>query len=157
MLDGISCPDFKEPIEYQTLKIKLHPQKYFTVNRANRIQFEEQKLSDVLNMSADIDPEVKAARLSESMNKLVDLGIQAVVESVDYIETEDGDRIIDKAYLTEFFQNAESTVIRSIQDRLADISDQAKIKPINLVCNDCSKEYNIDLIFDYASFFGKGF
>ena len=116
-LSSIKCPDYKQLIEYKDLKIKLKPQPYFSVNRANMVGFEEQKITSILNMS-ELDPEQKAQQLAESMKRLVQLGIDAIVDSTDYIETSEGDRIVDKKYLAEFYNNAESSVIRSMQARM---------------------------------------
>lgn len=157
LLSRLVCPDYSKPVLYQSLKIKLHPQQYFTVNRANQIQFEEQRLVNVLNLGDDVDPEIKAQRLTESMTRLVELGTMAIVESTEYIETEDGDRITKKEHLAEFFQNAESSVIRGIQDTLGEIGKDAKIPPATLHCTGCDRDYEVELTFDYANFFGKGF
>lgn len=157
LLDSITCPDYSQPVEYKTLKIKLHPQKYFTVNRANRVTYEEQRISNALNLGEDVDPVVKANMLTESMSRLVDLGIASVVESVEYIELEDGERVRDAEFLTEFFKNSESSVINSVQTVLSNISETAKIKQPDLQCHSCEKPYPIEITFDYASFFGKGF
>lgn len=156
VLDSIECPSYKETIQYQTLKIKLHPQPYYAVNSTNRISFEEQKIANVLAMQ-DVDPIVKAKELADSMNRLVNLGIASVVESTEYIELEDGDRIVKKEFIQEFYENAESNVIKSIQESLGNIAAGARIKPVKLQCNECSEAYDLELEFDYANFFGKGF
>jgi len=154
ILGGIQCPDYSQKIEYQTLKIKLHPQRYFAVNQSNRVAFEEQKLSDAINnIGTDIDPDEKIRLLSESMTKLVDLGIMSVVESIEYIEMEDGSRISNKAHLKEFFENSESSVIKSIQDKLLELANTVKIKPASVVCGECSKPFDVNIEFDYANFF----
>jgi hypothetical protein len=157
LLDSINCPDYQKPVQYQTLKIKLHPQKYFTVNQSNRIQFEEEKISQTLNMGQDVDPMIKATELSKSMTRLVELGIDSIVDSVEYIELDTAERIAKQEHIKEFFQNAESSVMRSIQDELRNIAEQAKIKPLSLQCLECEKPYNLELTFDYANFFSKGF
>lgn len=155
-LSSIVCPNYKDLVEYKDLKIKLKPQHYFGVNRANMVGFEEQKIVSILNMT-EMEPDVKSAQLADSMKRLVALGIEAVVDSTDYIELTDGDRIVDKGFLTEFYNNAESSVIRLMQDKMEKINAEIKVKPLNLMCNECSKEYKIELTFDYANFFGKGF
>lgn len=155
-LSAITCPNYKETVNYRDLKIKLKPQHYFSVNRSNLVTFEEQKLINVINDS-NLDPQVKAEKVAISMQKLVDLGLSAVADSTDYIELADGTRVNELAYIKEFYFNAESDAVKQVQDRLMALSEEAKVKPINLACNECSKPYKMELTFDYANFFGKGF
>lgn len=155
-LSQIRCPDYNDVVVYKNLKIKLQPQHYFNVNQANQVSFEEQKLVNILNMS-DLEPEDKAQRLTASMQRLVDLGLGAVAGSTAYIELDSGERVTDIEFIKEFYNNAESAVVRSIQDRLAEYAAQSKVKPMTLGCHECAKTYPMELTFDYANFFGKGF
>ena len=155
-LSQLVCPNYSEPISYKDLKIKLRPQHYFSVNQSNLIGFEEQKIVSTLN-SAEMDPQVKADMLTKSMQRLVDLGTEMHVASTSYIEMADGERVTDPAFIGDFYRNAESEVVRQIQTRLTEYASQAKVQPLNLQCNECSKSYSLDLTFDYANFFGKGF
>ncbi len=154
-LGSIVCPDFSSTVNYQDIKIKLKPQTYFSVNQGNMINFEEQKIMSILN-EAELDPEEKAQRLTESMKKLVDAGSESITASTEYIELANGDRVNDREFLNEFYKNAESSVVRQVQDRMEQLAEVAKIKPLSLKCNYCEKEYRVDMTFDYASFFGSG-
>lgn len=154
ILGSIQCPDYSKKIQYQTLKMKLHPQRYFAVNQGNRVAFEEQKLTDAINnLSTDMDPDEKIKLLTTSMSKLVELGINSVVESIEYIEMEDGTRISNKQHLKEFFENSESSVIKSVQEQLLEFSGDVSIKPSNMVCGECAKSFDVKIEFDYANFF----
>jgi hypothetical protein len=153
-LSGIRSPDYSQTVVYKTLKIKLHPQNYYAVNRSNRVNFEEQKISDALNMGKDVDPEVKVKYLTESMSRLIELGLESITASVEYIEMEDGARIDNKAHIKDFFKNAEASVVRLVQDKLSDLAEQSKIQPAKLQCMECTKPYEVALLFDYSNFFG---
>lgn len=154
-LDSIACPDYTQTVPYSTLKIKLHPQPYFSVNRTNEITFEEQRLLNVLNQDG-IDPEIRQQKLSESMQRLVDLGIDSVTDSTEYIEFDDGERVANREFIKEFYSKAESSVVKQVQDKLGSIAEQSKIKPFKLHCNHCTKEYKAEITFDYSNFFGNG-
>lgn len=156
VMSSIACPNYNDMIPYRDLKIKLKPQRYFGINQGNQISFEEQKIVNALN-AIDIDPNEKGRQLTESMQRLVDLGLSAVANSTDYIELADGTRITNIEHINEFFNNAESSVVRDIQNKLEQFAEQTKVKPLNLQCNECTKPYTIELTFDYANFFGKGF
>lgn len=153
LIETIKCPDYSQPLIYQNLKIKLRPQRYYSINSTNRINFEEQKLMNAINLN-DVDPLIKAKEVSDSMIKLVEFGNQIISDSVDYIEIEDGDRITKKEYIKEFFENSDSHVSKIVQERITELSKVSAIPPININCAECTKPYQTTLTFDYSSFFG---
>jgi hypothetical protein len=151
----IKCPNYDTPVEYDGLKIKLQPQQYFGVTRNNIVQFEERRITDTLSDS-NIAEEIKDVRIKESMRKLLDLNNDMLVDSTEYIETEDGVRVKDPEFLKEFYRNAESRVTRDLQGRLAEIAKEAEMPAITLACTSCTQSYNVPLEFDYSRFFDLG-
>ena len=68
----------------------------------------------------------------------------------------DGTKVVDAEFIKEFYNNTSSQLIRSVQEKLAEIADSAGIKPYRNVCTECKNEYTSAVTFDYASFFGSG-
>jgi T4 bacteriophage base plate protein len=154
-LAALTAPDYSESVTVKDLRIKLKPQNYFNVNRANQITFEEERLSQALNMPENSDPEAKAKMLTESMQRLVDLGIAAVANSTEYIEIGGDERVSDFDFINEFYQNVDRSVVAQIKDALESVANQSQLAPLQLQCNECSQPYSVELTFDYSSFFGK--
>jgi len=155
-LGSLRCPDFSNPLLYKDLKISFKPQHYFSINKTNMLEFEEQKIIGLLS-AVDMDADEKAKQLNKSMDALFDYGLSACTQSTDYIELSDGTRVNDQEFINEFYKNAESIVIKQLQARIADFAAQAKPEGLNLSCQECKEEYQAELTFDYASFFGNGF
>jgi hypothetical protein len=149
------CPNYSRPVEYEGLKIQLRPQQYFGVTRNNIVQFEERRITDTLADST-IDEDVKDAMIKESMKKLLELNDQMLVDSTDYIETEDGVRVKDPEFIKEFYKNAESSVSRSLQQRLSEFAKEAELPKTKLACTSCGDKYEVPLEFDYSRFFDLG-
>ena len=156
ILSSLKCPDFNQTLDYKDLKIKFNPQHYFTVNQNNMIDFEEQKMLNVLN-SSDMDPQEKAKQLNDSLNRFYQLGIDGCTQSTEYIEMGDGIKVTEKEFINEFYQNSESTLTKAIKDRMLELAAQAKPEVMQLVCQACTKVYPLDFTFDFTSFFVKGF
>lgn len=156
ILDGINCPDYSNKIEYETMKIKLKPQAYFTANKTNMISFEEQKIIQVLNDST-LDVAVKGIEINKSMQKLADLRIDTVTDSTEYVELEDGTIVTNREHLREFYENAENKVVKNIQKILAELGESAAIQPKETACTECEKAYSVPIDFNYSNFFGKSF
>jgi hypothetical protein len=152
-LASIVCPDYNKLVEIDDLKIKLMPQPYFSVNRRNSIQFEEQRMAAALEKP---DSDERSQEIVASMNKLIAIGIETVTDSTEFIETADGNRVNDKDFIREFYDNANSGVVKKVQERLGEINLEGAVKPQTAACAECQKEYQIPLMFDYANFFDQG-
>lgn len=155
ILGSINCPDYTKKIEVNNLKIKIKPQAFFGVNRQNTITFEEQRILEALE-KADLSPEDRTAQISSSMSKLVQIGVETVANSTEYIELDDGSLVTNKDFIVEFYNNADGSVIRAIQKRIAEINSESEIKAQKVACPHCQHEYQIPIEFDYANFFATG-
>lgn len=155
-LGQLSCPDYSNLLVYQDLKIKFKPQHYFSVNRTNMVEFEEQKILSLLTNS-DMESDQKAAQLSAAMTRLFNYSIDAGVQSTEYIELNDGTRVVEEDFIKEFYQNAESAFIKKLQTKISEFNEQARPEKLHLNCQSCAKTYDVELTFDYANFFAKGF
>lgn len=151
-LAGMRCPSFDSTLEYQGLKIRFKPQQFFSVNKSNMIEFEEQKLLNVLN-AANMNDEDRAKEVTHIMDRLYQFGLTACTNSTDFIELEDGTRVTEPEFILEFYQNAESAVIKAIQARISEFTEQSKPDGLNLACQACTKSYKVNLTFDYSNFF----
>lgn len=152
LIAQVKCPNFDVPVEYDGLKIKLQPQKYFILNQNNIVSFEEQRLLNAIR-DTDLPDEEKNARIKESMKKLLEASTQLLVDSTEYIETEDGVRVKEAEYLKEFYTNASSQVTKHIEERLTEIAKEGALPLLDLTCNECHTPYKTPLEFDYSRFF----
>jgi T4 bacteriophage base plate protein len=157
MLDQISAPNYNIPVEFDGLKIKVRPQKYLDVNKANLINYEEQRILQSLNDDS-IQDDVRAAKLKESMQRVIELNRSLLVKATEYIETEDGLKVADPGHINEFYQNAETRLTNKLEKHLQELAEDAALPPMNLTCgnDECVKTFAIPLQFDYSSFFASG-
>lgn len=154
-LENIKCPDYAGKIDVQDLKVKLRPQAYFGVNRRNTIAFEEERMTRALQLPDDQD-EKRIKDISNSMSRLIQIGIDTVVDSTEYIELADGTHVVEPDFIREFYSNADGGVVRGLQEQLSKFNEDAAVKPLMVACTSCTKEYSIPLTFDYANFFAQG-
>jgi len=155
ILGTISCPDFSKTVPALELKIKLKPQAFFGVNRQNTVNFEEQKIMEALS-NADLPAEDKAAQVSQSMDRLIDLSISAVCDSTEYVELPDGHRVTEYDFISDFYKNSDAAIMKAVQNQLSEYAKESAIKNQKVRCSSCDTEYEVPLEFDYANFFAVG-
>lgn len=155
-LESIESPDYKEMFEFENLKFKLKPVSFFKVNRENTINFEEQKILQALE-NPEISNEVKADEVARSMQRIINMNIEAAAMSTEYIELPDGNQVRLYNHILEFYNNAKSQLLKKFQEHVAKINENIGLKPIDISCNECEKAYIVPLEFDFANFFDRGF
>jgi hypothetical protein len=154
-LDHISMPDYSQLVDTKELTIKLKPQNYFSVNRTNSITYEEQRILSVLNQD-DISAEDKERSLKEITDKLIELNVENLSHSTEYILMSDGVKVNNFEFIKEFYSNTSGALIKQVRDHLTAISESAGIKPYINNCSECDAEFKTEITFDYSNFFANG-
>lgn len=153
-LASITTPDYSIPLAVDGLKIHVHPQPYFSLNKTNMIAFEEQQILRSLSGLED-DPQGAKEKFDQHMSKVIELNIALLANSTKSIETADGTLVADPDHITEFYNNADTKIIKKVQGYLTELGEKAAIKPVDVTClnGECLKGFPVNITFDYASFF----
>ena len=154
-LEQIAMPDFNNLLKDKNLTIKLKPQNYFAMNKANSVAYKEQRILDVL-AKEDISVEDRETNLKTITDELIELNVDNLTASTEYILMSDGTKVVDTAFIKEFYNNTSGALVKTVQDKLGEIAQAAGLKPYKNVCTECEHEYQTDVTFDYSSFFAVG-
>jgi hypothetical protein len=157
-LNNINMPDYNTPVLLDGLTITLRPLNYLQVSKSGGIMFEEEKLIATL-ANDELDEDTRKSLYDAHVAKMLDLNLDNVTAATESIQTEDGTLVTDPRFIKEYYANTEATVIRTVNDRIKQYADTVGIKPVDVTCTepDCNTQFKINVEFDYASFFGKGF
>jgi hypothetical protein len=148
----IGMPDYLTPMDINGLKIVLRPLPYFEINKTNQINFTEQQILRTIEDQSITDEERK--NITDTyLKKLVDLNVTNAANSTQSITTEDGTVVTNSDYIKEFYDNAEFSILKTVQEKLGEIAKSMEIKPINVTCEHCNEPYSVPLSFDYSNFF----
>lgn len=154
VLDGIRAPNYDVPVEVQDLKIKIKPQSYFEGYKNNNLNFEEQRLMQIIN-DQDMSEEDKLKKYGEHMQRLVDINLTILASGTEYIETSDGTRVNDFNFIKEFYDNADNKIIKSVRGRFDKINEGMALPRPRVQCSECEFEYPVEIEFDYTRFFNN--
>lgn len=156
VLGGIRMPNYREPVAVDQLKIKLKPTNYLQASKAGTVAFEQQKIINTM-IDESIPSEVRQKRLEEHVKAMTDLGIDNVTNSTESITTEDGQVVTNSRFIREFYVNSPGTIMRTVQERLEQYAKEVGVKPIETKCSACETAFQLNIEFDYARFFDRGF
>jgi hypothetical protein len=154
-LDNVNLPNYSKKIDIAHVRIKLKPQNYASINETNKINYEEQRILENLGVPDSEDP-VKLDAYKKHLNRLIKLNAKLLVDTTEYIEIPESSTVVtDPEFIEEFYFNCDAEICKELQDRLIEINKEGAVKSQTGECTSCSGKYDISLLFDYASFFGK--
>jgi hypothetical protein len=151
VLDQLKTPDYTNNVDIGDLSVYFKPLTYKDVNENSIIQFEEQKLTSILQES-NIPEEEKLKMLSEAFTKITELTISSLVQSISYIQTPDA-IVQDAEQINEFLHNCERSIFENIRQHVVDLREVTDLKPLKIKCNKCEHEYEQPFTLDMTSFF----
>jgi hypothetical protein len=151
VLDRIGAPNYDTPVKHGDMEIYFKPLTYKNLNDNNQLQFEEQKILQMLP-STEIENTEKIRLLNEALKKLTNVTIQALSQGIGAVKTPQS-LVTEQEYIHEFLQNCERTLFNRIRDFVIDVKGQAEMQPVSLTCDKCQHQYEQTLTLDMSSFF----
>lgn len=146
--------DFEEIMQVEGLEIYLRPQTYEQINKSNIEKFEQQRILKVVS-DESLTEEQKIKQFSIVFNKLIDLSLGQILDSVVAIKMSDGTLVENRAFIVEFLQNCNKEIWNAIKAKLEEIAKTNPVAEIDLTCEhkDCAKDYKSPLTFEMSNFF----
>jgi hypothetical protein len=153
-MGGIKCPDYDKAVDFGPIRIKYKPQDYAQVTKSNQAAFELQKIGQNFDSMSEED---QTLANTIQLEKFTKLNVNSMVSITEYIElVETNERIDNAEYIGEFYANIDSGLFTKIQDTLIEITKDSNVKPTKVACTECGEEVELNIMFDYSSFFARG-
>lgn len=155
LMQNTKFPDYDKPLDVEGLLIYLKPSDYASQNQMNQEKYAQQRTIQMLQNS-QLTEEEKLKRLQESLIELTKITVSKMTEFIDYIITQDGEKISDRQFIDEFVTNAEQKIYKAIKDGITSKNGEYKLPDVDAACPHCGNKSPRKFLFDPASFFGKG-
>jgi ribosomal protein S27E len=151
-LDQLEPPQYEEPIVKGDLAIYLHPMTYKNLNENNAIQFEEQKIIQMLP-DTEIDEEDKIARMNQALSKITEMTVRALAQNITIIKTPDA-TVSEPAYIEDFLNNTDRDFFNLIRNTITERKRKSELKPVSIECSECNNVYEQGYTMDMTNFSG---
>lgn len=155
VLERIRVPDYQSTITAGNMEIFFRPMTYKNLNDNNKMQFEEQKVIQMLPDDADIseeDARKKITAIGDALRKITTVTVRALAQSIAAIKTPDA-LVNEPDFIEEFLLNCDSALFNRIRDHIITIKAEGEIQPLLLRCDECQHEYNQTITLDMSNFF----
>ena len=151
VLDSIQVADYNKTVHAGDMEIFFKPLNYKHVNNNNQMQYENQKLLQMLPDSGIPDAE-KMTALSDALKKITDITVVALAQSIAAVKTPQA-LVSEPEFIEEMLKNCGSKLFNQIRDFILDLKASSEMQPLKMVCSECSHNYEQSITLDMASFF----
>lgn len=152
LIDSAPKPDYSTAVTHGDLEIFFKPIDYQQQNNISSLQFEQQKLLQMLP-DMTIPDEDKFQRMSEASAALTQLTIKVMKDSVAGIKTPQA-FVSEPEFVSEFLVNCDRQLFNKIRDKAIELRESGLIKPLTMKCAHCENEYQQPINLDSTNFFG---
>ena len=140
-------------------KIEIEPLTYKSLTKIQIARFEQQKMYGTIDNSTMTD-EAKQSAFAKSFETLNMVNFSLLVDSIKSITTPEGNKVVDRAQIIEFCNNADAKTVTEIQEKLSDLRVQAQIPPLRIKTTEdqikkgAPTSFEVPVTFDSSNFFG---
>jgi hypothetical protein len=150
LLGTLQKGKYDEPLILQDLSFKFKPLAYKQINKINQVQFEIQTV--VMSLDSIEDENARKQKSNETMQKLNDLSVSLVSETIESITTPSS-IVAEKEFIIDFLKNCEKQTFESLRNYAIKMRESSEIKPLKMKCIHCQHEYDQSLILNPTDFF----
>jgi len=151
LLATMRAPDYMASVQQGDLEIYFRPLSYKNLNDNSQLQYEQQKLLQVIPDS-EVSDEDKIAALNRAFRQLTDITIRSLTTSITTIKTPQA-LVTESAYIEDFLKNCDRDLFNRIRDHVLKLREQSELQPLKIKCTACNHEYEQIITLDMASFF----
>jgi len=151
LLATMRAPDYMASVQQGDLEIYFRPLSYKNLNDNSQLQYEQQKLLQVIPDS-EVSDEDKIAALNRAFRQLTDITIRSLTTSITTIKTPQA-LVAESEYIEDFLKNCDRDLFNRIRDHVLKLREQSELQPLKIKCTACNHEYEQIITLDMASFF----
>ena len=150
-LDQVRMPDYDTPAVIGDLNCFFVPMTYKQLNEVSQVQFEDQKLMQIIN-SSETTEEEKMTKLGEAFKRITYLTVRSIAQSIGAIKTANL-MVTDTEQIEEFLINTPKDVFNRLKEHAIKLREATELAPVNIICDGCQNEYKQEFTLDMSNFF----
>lgn len=149
---SIPQPNYSASVAAGDLEVYFKPIDYEQQNTINALQFEQQKVIQMLPTS-ELPEEEKVKRINDALTALTQLTVQVMKNSIAAIKTPEA-VVSESEFIDEFLLNCDRRLFNSIRDKAIELRESSEIPPMKAQCPHCQHDYEQPISLDSTNFFG---
>jgi|TARA_B100000925_G_scaffold282353_1_gene255115 hypothetical protein len=156
-LGGILAAEYKDTFLWENMEIKTKPLSYAEFTKSALKSFEQARLQATV-VDTKLSDEEKIAQFNVSFQKLTQLNVDMVVQTIESIRV-DGQTVTDKKQIKEFVDNTSKEFFSAIMEHLEENRKRFQLAPQKVTSTEeevkqgAPETYEVPIAFDSSNFF----
>ena len=156
-LGGILAAEYKDTFLWENMEIKTKPLSYAEFTKSALKSFEQARLQATV-VDTKLSDEEKIAQFNVSFQKLTQLNVDMVVQTIESIRV-DGQTVTDKKQIKEFVDNTSKEFFSAIMEHLEENRKRFQLAPQKVTATEeevkqgAPETYEVPIAFDSSNFF----
>ena len=151
LLDQMRIPNYAESMSFGDLEVSFKPVTYEQQNQSGMLQFEQQKILNMLP-ETDLPDEEKMGKLNQALRQITEITISVISKNISAIMAP-GIVVTDSDQIEEFLRNCDRSVYHQVRDHVINLNQETQLSPLKIQCVECEHQYEQPMNLDMASFF----
>jgi hypothetical protein len=151
VMERMRAPDYSQTQTLGDLEIYFKPMDYRQINDNNMMQFEDQKMLQMLQ-DANVNDEDKLRQVGDVLRKITSMTTRALAQNIAMIKTPQA-TVTEIEWISDWLENCDRSTFSSIRDHIINTKQQGELQPLKIQCPDCQNEYEQPFTLDMANFF----
>jgi hypothetical protein len=151
VLDSLRPADYNQTIQAGDVEMFFKPITYKNMNDNNAMQYENQKVLQMLPDSAVSEGE-KLVAIGDALKKITEITVNALGQSIVAIKTPQA-LVTEPEFITEFLKNCDRQLFNQIRDHIVNLKVSSEMQPLKMTCTSCDHQYEQAITLDMTSFF----
>lgn len=157
VLDRYTNAKFVDSYVTNDLTVTIRPLNYQEFSKVSMQTFEEQRIFSLVN-NDKIDEDEKLKQFNTTFNKLRDITLGMVINSVVSIQVGD-DVVTDRNHIVEFLENTDKAFFKALSDHIEVQKKEFTVPPMTVRSTEeqieegAPETFEVPIVFDQSSFF----
>ena len=153
----MNTPEYKDTFLWENMEIKTKPLSYAEFTKSALKSFEQARLQATV-VDTKLSDEEKMAQFNVSFQKLTQLNVDMVVQTIESIRV-DGQTVTDKKQIKEFVDNTSKEFFSAIMEHLEENRKRFQLAPQKVTSTEeevkqgAPETYEVPIAFDSSNFF----
>lgn len=154
VIAGLNMADYSSGVKHGDLEIYFKPMSYRLQTEINMLQFEQQRILNLMPKVEDIDDEEKAKRIQAAIKQITEITAKALAHTIKSIRTPQA-LVTEAEFIHEFLLNCDRRLFVQIRDQAIQLRVNDDFQPLDVACASCGHQFKQGFTLDVANFFGN--
>lgn len=152
VIANIAMADYSSTVKHGDLEVYFRPMSYKMQTEINILQFEQQRILNMLPGAQEINDTEKATRIQAALKQITEITAKALSNTVKSIRTPQA-LVTESEFIHEFLLNCDRKLFVKIRDHAIQLRVNDDFKPMDMVCTSCQHAFKQAFTLDTANFF----